>query len=301
MNRIVPNLWFDDQSEEATTFYTSIFANSRIGHIAHYTEAGKEIHGHNAGDVLTVEFEIENTRFIALNGGPQFKINPSISFFVRCSALDEVNDLWQKLSEGASVLMPLGTYPFSQRYGWLSDKFGVSWQLMLSDQEIAQKITPSLMFTKEQAGKAEEALNFYASVFPDSKVGTISRYTAEQEPDKEGTVTYGELTILGQLMSVMDSARMQDFSFNEAVSLMVECETQEEIDDLWQKLSAVPEAEVCGWLKDKYGVSWQIVPTIMHRMLKEGTSEQLERVTAAYMKMKKFDIAELERTYNEAK
>lgn len=301
MQRIIPNLWFDDQSEEAATFYTSIFANSKIGHIAYYTDAGKEIHGHNAGDVLTVEFEIENTRFIALNGGPQFKINPSISFFVRCSTLDEVNDLWQKLSEGASVLMPLDMYPFSRRYGWLSDKFGVSWQIMLSDQEITQKITPSLMFTKEQAGKAEEALNFYASVFPSSKVGTISRYTAGQEPDKEGTVTYGELTILGQLMSVMDSARMQDFSFNEAVSLMVECETQEEIDDVWQKLSAVPEAEVCGWLKDKYGVSWQIVPTIMDTMMKEGTSEQLERVTAAYMQMKKFDIAELERVYDEAK
>lgn len=301
MNRIVPNFWFDDQAEEAVQFYASIFKNSRVGHTARYTNAGKEIHGHNAGDVLTIEFGLENMRFIALNGGPQFTINPSISFFVRCDTEDDVNELWQKLSEGASVLMPLDLYSFSRRYGWLSDKFGISWHIILNEQPEAQKLTPSLLFTQDLCGRAEEAMNFYTSVFPGSSTGTIVRYSGGQEPDKEGTIAYGEFTILGDTFIVVDSAREHDFKFNEATSLMVECETQEEIDNYWQKLSAVPEAEVCGWLKDKYGVSWQIVPTIMDKMMKEGTPEQLERVTAAYMQMKKFDIAKLQKAYDGTK
>lgn len=300
MSNIIPNFWLDGQAEEMAKFYTAIFANSKTGHIARYTDAGKEIHGHNAGDVLTADFEIEGTKIIALNGGPQFKINPSISFFVRCSSEDELNELWQKLSVGASIRMPLDMYTFSRRFGWLIDKFGVSWRIFLDEKGDAQKVSLALMFTQGQAGKAEEAMNFYTSVFPDSSIGTISRYMAGQEPDKEGTIMYGELTVLGDHWAIMDSALERDYTFNEAVSLMVECETQEEIDTYWEKLSAVPEAEVCGWLKDKYGVSWQIVPTAMGKMLKEGTPEQLEKLTAAYMQMKKFDIAELERVYSEA-
>lgn len=299
MGRIIPNFWFDGQAEEAARFYTSLFKNSKIGRTTRYTDAGKEIHGHNAGDVLTVEFEVENMRFIALNGGPQFKINPSISFFVRCDNEDEVNGLWQKLSEDANILMPLDLYTFSRRYGWLSDKFGIAWHIILNEEPEPQKITPSLLFTQDLAGQAEEAINFYTSVFPDSDLGTITRYSAGQEPDKEGTIAYGAFSILGDAMIAVDSARDHDFKFNEATSLMIECENQEEIDTYWEKLSAVPDAEACGWLKDRYGVSWQIVPTAMNRMLREGTPEQLERVTAAYMQMKKFNIAELERAYSE--
>lgn len=297
MNRIIPNFWFDGQAEEAAKFYTSIFNNSKLGHVARYTDAGKEIHGHDAGDVLTVEFELENMKFIALNGGPQFQVNPSISFFVKCDSEEEVNDLWQKLSEGASILMPLDLYTFSRRYGWLSDKFGVAWHIIVNEEPEAQKITPSLLFTQDLVGKAEEAMNFYTTVFPDSNIGTITRYSAGQEPDKEGTIAYGGFSILGDEVVAVDSAREHDFTFNEAISLMIECKTQEEIDNYWEKLSAVPEAEACGWLKDKYGVSWQIVPTIMGKMMSEGTPAQLERVTAAYMKMRKFDIAELEKAY----
>lgn len=299
MNQVVPNLWLDDQAQAAADFYTTVFDNAKILRTDYYTDAGKEIHGHKAGDVLTIELEIEGQRFIALNGGPQFKINPAISFFVRCADEEEVNRLWDKLSDSGSVLMPLDSYPFSKRYGWLSDKFGVNWQIILSEDEIKQKIVTSLLFTNDQSGKAEEAMNFYTSVFPDSGIGTITRYAAGQEPDKEGTVAYGEFTILGQQFVAMDSAQNHDFKFNEGVSLMVTFDTQEEIDKYWSKLSAVPEAEICGWLKDKYGVSWQIVPSSMNEMLKNGTPEQIERVMAALMKMKKLDIAELERAYNQ--
>ena len=97
----------------------------------------------------------------------------------------------------------------------------------------------------------------------------------------------------------LDSAREHNFSFNESISLLVQCDTQEEIDYYWEKLSAVPEAEQCGWLKDKYGLSWQISPAALQEMMTKGTREQIDRVTQAFLPMKKFDIAELQRTYEE--
>lgn len=297
MKQIVPNFWFDGQAEAAAQFYTSVFNNAQVGPIASYTEAGKEIHGHQPGEVMTVEFTIEGQRFLALNGGPQFTINPSISFFILCTTAEEVDALWEKLVEDATVHMELGVYPFSPRYGWLSDKFGISWQLLLTDREVNQKIVPSLLFTQDVCGKAEEAMAFYTEIFPESAVGLISRYGEGMEPEAANTVMYGEFTIGGQRFTAMDSARDHAFTFGEGTSLAVYCDTQEEITAYWDALSAVPEAEACGWLKDRYGVSWQIVPTRMDAMMTTGSPEQLERVTAEVMKMKKLDIAVLEKAF----
>jgi predicted 3-demethylubiquinone-9 3-methyltransferase (glyoxalase superfamily) len=301
MRQVVPNFWFDGEAEPAAKFYETVFDNVKIYGTSFYTDEGKEVHGHNAGDVLTVEFEIEGQHFTALNGGPQFKVNPSISFFVNCTSVDEVNKLWEKLAtDGSEVRMQIDEYPFSKRYGWVEDKFGVNWQLHFVEGEVGQKIVPSLMFTGDNAGKAEEALNFYASVFPNSAVGMLSHYPENgPSPDKPGSINYGELTIDGYKLTAMDSALDHDFFFNEGVSLSVECQDQQEIDDLWSKLSAVPEAEACGWLKDKYGVSWQIVPSILAKMMTEGTPEQQQRVMAAFMPMKKFDIATLEAAFKQ--
>ena len=168
---------------------------------------------------------------------------------------------------------------------------------MNSGQPITQKIIPTLMFVGDVCGKAEEAIRFYATVFDDAKVGDIMRYEKGEEPDKEGTVKYAPFQLEGQRFAAMDSARMHDFNFNEAVSLIVHCENQAEIDRYWAALSAVPASEQCGWLKDRYGVSWQIVPTRMDEMLKDKDPEKLARVTEAFLKMKKFDIAKLEEAY----
>lgn len=301
MKRVVPCLWFNGQAQEAVDFYMTIFNDAHVRHTSFYTEAGKEIHGREPGSVLTIDFEIDGQPFTALNGGPQFAINPAISFTVGRRTAQEVDALWEKLSAGGTVLMPLDTYPFSQRYGWVNDKFGVSWQVILAeDMTTAGGLLPTLMFTGVNAGKAEEAMQFYTSIFPDSSMGMNMRYGADQAPDLEGTIAYGEFTIFGQKLSAMDSAREHDYTFNEAVSLVVTCESQAEIDEYWDELSAVPDAEVCGWLKDKYGVSWQIVPSVMNDMMTQGTPEQLERVTAAFMQMKKFDVAELQRVYDQA-
>jgi predicted 3-demethylubiquinone-9 3-methyltransferase (glyoxalase superfamily) len=200
--------------------------------------------------------------------------------------------------------MELGEYPFSEKFGWIQDRYGLSWQLItMNEVEIKQSITPMLMFVGDVCGKTEEAINFYASVFSatdrqgTSKVDDVICYGKDEEPDQEGTIKQASFRLFDQEFRAMDSAYEHNFRFNEAISLMVSCDTQEEIDYFWDKLSAVPEAEACGWLKDKYGVSWQITPTAMDEMMAKGSREQIERVTQAFLPMKKFDLAQLKKAY----
>jgi predicted 3-demethylubiquinone-9 3-methyltransferase (glyoxalase superfamily) len=120
MQKITPYLWFEDNAEEAAKFYTSIFKNSRVINITHYGESAAEVSGRPKGTVMTVTFELEGQRFMALNGGPIFKFSPAISFLVSCETQQEVDDLWEKLSEGGQV----------EQCGWLKDKVGVSWQIV---------------------------------------------------------------------------------------------------------------------------------------------------------------------------
>jgi predicted 3-demethylubiquinone-9 3-methyltransferase (glyoxalase superfamily) len=154
------------------------------------------------------------------------------------------------------------------------------------------------MFAGDNAGRAEEAINFYLSVFKDSKMGQAYRYGADQHPDKEGTIMFADFMLEKSWFAAMDSARQHNAQFNEAISLMVYCKTQKEIDYYWGKLSARPESEQCGWLKDKFGLSWQIVPEAMDEMLADKDPERVARVTEAFLKMKKFDLAELESAYH---
>jgi predicted 3-demethylubiquinone-9 3-methyltransferase (glyoxalase superfamily) len=297
--KIIANLWFDRQAEDAVNFYSSVFKNTRAGNITRASQAGFEIHGIPEGTVMNIEFEIEGQRFIGINGGPLFKFNPSTSFLVACETRDEVDALWQKLSVPGTSLMELGTYPFSERYGWLQDRYGLSWQLMfMGDREIKQKITPTLMFAGGQWGQAEPAVNFYTAVFHNSAVDHFMRYEKGEEPDKEGTIRHAGFTLEGQGFAAMDSARAHNFSFNEAISLMVECRTQEEIDYYWDKLIANGGQEsVCGWLKDRFGVSWQVAPAVLAEMLRDQDKEKTARVTRAFLKMKKFNIEELKKAY----
>jgi predicted 3-demethylubiquinone-9 3-methyltransferase (glyoxalase superfamily) len=153
------------------------------------------------------------------------------------------------------------------------------------------------MFVGAVAGKAEEASDFYLSVFRDSKRGAIARHPKGMEPDKEGTIMFTDFMLENQWFAAMDSAHEHKFFFNEAVSFIVNCDTQQEIDYYWEKLSAVPEAEQCGWIKDKFGLSWQIVPTIMNEMMKDKDEKKITRVTEAFLKMKKFDIKALKQAY----
>lgn len=291
--RIAPHLWYASEAREAAEFYVSVFPGSRITGLT-------TIPGTPSGDCDIVSFEVLGHPFQAISAGPLFQPNPSISFIVSRPSAAEVEALWQKLAEGGQVLMPLDAYPFSERYGWVQDRYGVSWQLIVpqAPASIRQAVMPSLMFNGDNCGKAEEAIAFYTSVFENSQAGQVFRYGADQEPDREGTVMFADFELDGQLFAAMDSARAEGFAFNEAISLVVRCQTQREIDSYWERLSAVPEAERCGWLKDRYGVSWQVVPAALDEMMRRADAQQLERLTQALMPMKKIDAGELQRAYD---
>lgn len=298
--KITTHLWYDKEAKEAAEFYAAIFPDSKV-------VSSSVIHDTPSGDAEIVTLNLSGQEFMLISAGPFFKFTPAISLLVACQSDAEVTELWDKLIVGGSALMELGTYPFSEKYGWLQDRYGLSWQIMnMGERIVGQKITPTLMFVGPVAGKAEEAINFYRDVFTDqfgiglgeSKIGEIMRYGQGEEPDQVGTVKHASFTLLGQGFAAMDSAYEHKFNFNETVSFIVHCENQAEIDYYWEKLSAVPESEQCGWLKDRYGVSWQIVPKQMEEMMADNDPEKKARVTEAFLKMKKFDIGALQKAYD---
>ena len=291
MRKITPHLWYDHEAKEAAELYVGIFPDSRITNVT-------TLHDTPSGDCDVVSFELFGRPFQAISAGPPFKFTPAISFHVACKTKEEVDEYWGRLAEGGTALVPLDSYPFAERFGWTADRYGLSWQLMYAgDQEVTQRITPTLMFVGDVCGRAEEAVNFYTSVFDGSEVHHIDRYGPDEEPDREGTVRHAAFTLDGNALAAMDSAQAHNFSFNEAISLMVECQSQEEIDYFWEHLSAVPEAEQCGWLKDNFGVSWQITPARLDELMASANEDQMARVTQAFLQMRKFDIAELEKAY----
>lgn len=273
-NQLYPCLWFDGKAKEAATFYSSIFENSKI----------------ISENPIVVMFELDEVLFMGLNGGPEFKINPSISFFVFCNSEQEIDEKWKRLSADGSVLMALDKYPWNEKYGWCADKYGVNWQLMMAAAE-EQKIVPSFMFTQKQSGKAEEAITFYTSIFKNSKIEMISRYEKGQG-DVEGYINHARFTLNGQKFAAMDSSGPHAFTFSEGVSIVVPCDDQEEIDYYWNKLTEGGNESQCGWLKDRYGVSWQIVPAMMGKLMSDPAKSK--RVMDVIMKSVKFNIAELE-------
>ncbi len=291
MQKITPHLWLDTQAKEAAAFYTSTFAHSKITHTT-------TLHNTPSGSVDLVSIDLAGQRFDLISAGPLFKFNPSVSFLVACTTIDEVETLWNALADGGTSLMPLGEYPFSERYGWTQDKYGLSWQIMfIGDRAPRQKITPTLMFVGAVCGRAEEAIQFYTSVFQHASVNDLLRYQQGEAPDQAGTVKHVAFTLASQDFAAMDSARNHDFGFNEAISFLVHCDDQREIDYYWERLSAVPEAEQCGWLKDKFGFSWQIVPVAMDQMMRDTDPHKLARVTEAFLPMKKLDLAALNQAY----
>jgi predicted 3-demethylubiquinone-9 3-methyltransferase (glyoxalase superfamily) len=287
--KITPCLWFEKDAREICKFYTSIFKDSEVKNM-------RTLRNTPSGTVEVGTVRLRDLEFSLLVAGPLFKFTPAVSFLIACETKDEVETLWAKLTNGGKPLMELGEYPFSEKYGWTEDKYGLSWQVMFIGGRVTeQHITPSLLFVGQQCGKAEEAMELYTTVFNPSKIDGIVRYGEGEPPDRAGTVKHAAFTLAGQRFAAMDSAYAHAFTFNEATSFMVNCDTQEEIDYYWGKLSADPAAEQCGWLKDKYGLSWQIFPTVLGEMLRD--TDKAARVTAAFLKMKKFDIGALKRAY----
>lgn len=274
-NSIYPCIWFNGQAKDAADLYCSAFENSRV----------------DSDTPMVVTFTLNGVKFMGLNGGPAFTPNPAISFYVTLDSEQAVQKAWERLADGGVVLMPLDTYGWSEKYGWVQDRFGVSWQISLGDSAaVGQQFVPLLMYCGENQGRAEEALQYYTRVFDPAKIDAIARYEPGQVT-LNATVVHARFQLNQQVFMAMDSGVPQPFTFNEGVSLVIDCDTQEEIDYYWERLTDGGAESQCGWLKDRFGVSWQVVPTVLPKLLQDPA--KAGRVTQAFMQMKKFDIAQL--------
>ncbi len=277
MNKqITPCLWFNNQAKEAAKLYFSVFEKSKI----------------TAQSPIVTEIEVSGQRFILLDGGPMYQPNPSISFYYICENEKELDNIWNAFKKEGNVMMPLDKYPWSVKYGWITDKYGISWQMALSKiSEVGQKITPCLMFAGKQYGRVDDAIEHYTSIFKDVSVDGILRYGTNELPDKEGKVKHAQVAIDGQKFMLMESAAEHKFTFTEGVSLTVYCETQEEIDYYWEKFTESGEESMCGWLKDKFGVSWQIMPTLLVKIMSDPA--KAGKAAQAFMSMRKLNIEQI--------
>ena len=296
--KITPNIWCNNNAKEMGEFYTSVFEDSEVIHTAYYPKSKEEgladFQTDLAGKELTVQLRLADSEFVLINAGDTYKPTPAISFFVNFDpstnddAREQLDTMWNKLTEGGEVLMPLDKYPFSEHYGWVQDKFGVSWQLILTnpDGEPRPVIVPCLLFSGENNNRAEEAINYYMETFENSKAGNIVKYETDTGLAKAGSIMYGDVQLDGCWLAAMDSPAEHAFNFTEGISLSISCKDQAEIDAFWERLSKSPENEQCGWCKDQFGVSWQVVP--------QNTGELLSRPGAFQnmMKMKKLVIAD---------
>jgi len=276
-NSIYPCLTLKGKVAEAADFYINAFGDGKILQTSPFV----------------IQIQLGGQKFMLLNDGPSSKPNASISFMVIIETEEEVEKYWNSLTEEGEVLMALDTYDWSPKYGWVQDKYGVSWQLYLGDNKAGlQKISPTLMFTGDKAGRAAEAVRFYTSIFPQSFITGIMNYS-EGEGDKTEFVKHAQFTVNDYVLMAMDSSGEHGFTFNDAISIVVECDTQAEIDAYWNQLTSNGGYEVaCGWLTDKYGISWQIIPKVLGRLMTDP--ERGQNVMAALMKMKKLIIADLE-------
>ena len=273
---ITPCLWYNGQAQEAAALYCSVFTDAKI----------------TAQSPIVTAINVSGHSITLLDGGPKYKPNPSISFFYICEKEDEVNNMWNAFSKEGTVLMALDKYPWSEKYGWINDKFGISWHIALGKlSDVGQKITPCLMFTGKQYGRADEAIAHYSSIFKNVKVDGILRYGANELPDQEGKVKHAQFALNDQKFMIMESAGPHNFTFTEGISLTIHCETQKEIDYYWEKLTESGAESMCGWLKDKFGVSWQIVPNILNKIMSDPA--KAGKAAQAFMSMRKLNIEQI--------
>ena len=313
IQRIVPCFWSNGTAEETAAFYAAALPDTSFEVTSRYPETGLlDFQQPLAGLPLTVDVLIGGYRVTLVNAGPEFRPNPSISLTLHFDprgfdgsmlrARAALDATWGALGFGGRVLMELGEYPFSGRYGWVEDRYGVSWQLMLVDPEapggdptgaVAPFVMPCLMFGAGAQNRAAEAIDRYVEVLGAAKSlggaerGFTAPYPVPTGPAPAGAVMYGDFRVGEQRFSAMDSGVDQPESFTNGVSLIVNAHGQDEIDLLWAALSAVPEAEQCGWLVDAFGVSWQIVPDNMDELM------QRPDAFPHMLQMKKIVIADL--------
>ncbi len=269
---IHPCIWFNYHAHDAAAFYTALFKDAKILATSPYA--------------ITVH--LKGQKFMLLNGNTNKPINSSVTFFVVCESGAETEHLWNALSESGNILMPLDRYPWSEQYGWLQDRFGVSWQIAFGKwEDVGQYIKPCLLFSGAVNGKAGNAMEHYKEIFPDTSITGILNYD-NGENEIPGNIKHAQFSINGFVMMAMDSSMPQPFGFNESVSFVVECRSQQEIDHYWHKLSEGGQESMCGWLKDAFGISWQIIPENLGALITHP--EKGPAVAKNLFSMKKIDM-----------
>lgn len=273
--KITPCLWFNGQARDAAAIYCAAFKSSRI----------------TAQSPFVTGIEVAGQHLTLLDGGPMYKPNASISFYVGCETTEEFDQAWNVLSKGGQVVSKPEKSPWSEKYGWISDAFGISWQLGVQKKsDIAQKITPYLMFTGDQYGRADAAIKHYESVFKGGSTEGVVRYGPGDAPEQAGFVRHAEIALMNQKF-MMSEVSSTSVPFTEGISLTVHCEDQAEVDYYWTKLTEGGEESMCGWLKDRFGVSWQIVPTILTKLMNDPI--KAGKAAQAFMSMRKLDIEQI--------
>lgn len=283
-NNIFPCLWYNEDAKESAEFYCKVF--------------GGKI---TADTPVVLNIELFGQKIMLLNGGPQFEKNASISFMVLCETEDEVQNYWDQLSNGGIVLMELGEYAWSKKYGWVRDKYGVTWQVYLGEKQGEQKFVPTMMYIHQNNGKALEAMELYTNIFPNSKIGGVLKYgegVGDENHEVPENVQHAHFEIDGYSFFCMDNSYDHQFDFNEGISIVVMTDNQEQTDHLWNSLTQNGGREsMCGWLKDPFGVSWQIVPKRLIELMNDSNPEKAQKVVQAMMKMQKIVIKDLEEAY----
>lgn len=214
---------------------------------------------------------------------------------MQLESAEEVDRVVDALSEGG-VLMPLESYPWSPRYAWVRDRFGVTWQVLLVEEKPRATLLPCLMFVGKKLGKAAEAMALYTEVFEGGRVLASEHYAEGEGPTH--LLKHGRCELAGQELVAFDAHGEHPFDFDEALSLQIMCEDQRQIDHYWQALTeGGGEEGPCGWLKDPFGVSWQVVPRAMNEWMTSSDTKARDRAFAALMKMKKLDVTALKTAF----
>ncbi|WP_080794293.1 VOC family protein [Corynebacterium pacaense] len=289
MQTIIPAIWCQGTADEMAQFYLDAFSTvpggAEVLARRTYPETGLlDFQRPLAGKTLTVQLRIGNMEMTLINAGGEFTPNPSIGIMLNFDpsvdkrAARNLDAVWDSLAPGGRILIERAEYPFSPRYGWVEDRFGVSWQFILTRPEGDPRpfAMISLLFPSGARGDLARAERLWTSVIPASEIG--------RSVEEQGAVVFSEFRLGGQWLTAMDSTAGENYPFTPGVSMMYTAHGQAEIDRVWEALSAVPDAEQCGWLCDEFGVSWQIVPDNMEQLLDRpgGFTRMLE--------MKKIEI-----------
>lgn len=277
-------LWFNGHLAEAADFYLEIFEDSKKENETYFIT---DEHG-KIGDLLTITLELAGCEFLLLNGGDTFTPTPAISYVVNCENEEQLNRVWEQLNADGETLMPLTDYPELGKFGWTNDRFGFSWQVRLG--ESLQTIVPCIMFANENYGMAQAAMDEWINAF-----GGKQNFVIKGKDDRLRAAGF---QLRGHDLIIMDSPEKHDFDFTMGNSFYFYLKDQADIDQVWEAITADGKEWPCGWMEDRYGVYWQTVNKELLQMTTDPDTKKAQRATQEMYKMKKIDLAQIQRAHD---